>query len=221
VTSGDAGTKFFHAKAIVRHRQNFISSLEDNNGSLISGHDEKAYMLWEAYKQRLGTSEFSHMYFDLNSLLQPVGNLSCLEEPFLREEIEEIIKDLSADKSCGPGGFNREFLKKCWPIVAQDFLRLCHGFYDGNICMQSINNSHIVLVPKKENPSKIGDFRPISLLNSSVKLLTKILASRLQKVIARTIHTNQYGFIKERSIQDCIAWAFEYLHICKHSKKSW
>jgi hypothetical protein len=89
--------------------------------------------------------------------------------------------------------------------VAQGFLRLCHGFYDENICMQSINSSHIVLVPKKDNPSKIGDFRPISLLNSSVKLLTKILASRLQRVLTRAIHTNQYGFIKERSIEDCIA----------------
>jgi hypothetical protein len=71
--------------------------------------------------------------------------------------------------------------------------------------MQSINGSHIVLVPKKDNPSKVGDYMPISLLNSSIKLLTKLLANRLQKVITRLIHKNQYGFIKERSIQDCIA----------------
>jgi retron-type reverse transcriptase len=35
----------------------------------------------------------------------------------------------------------------------------------------------------------------------------------------RLIHKNQYGFIKSRSIHDCLAWAFEYLHICKKSKK--
>jgi hypothetical protein len=57
------------------------------------------------------------------------------------------------------------------------------------------------------------------LLNSSVKLITKILGSRLQKVITKAIHTNQYGLIKERSIQDYIAWSFEYLHICKQFKK--
>jgi hypothetical protein len=79
------------------------------------------------------------------------------------------------------------------------------GFYDGKICMQSINRSYIVLVHKKDNPSRVGDFRPISLLNSSVKLLTKILANKLQKVILQIIHKNQYDFIKERNIQDCLA----------------
>jgi hypothetical protein len=85
--------------------------------------------------------------------------------------------------------------------------------------MQNINASHIVLVPKKDNPKRIGDFKPISLLNSSVKILTKLLANGLQKVILKIIHTNQYGFLKERSMQDCLAWAFEYPYLCKQSKK--
>jgi retron-type reverse transcriptase len=33
------------------------------------------------------------------------------------------------------------------------------------------------------------------------------------------IHQNQYGFIKSRTIQDCLAWAFEYLHLCRKSGK--
>jgi hypothetical protein len=63
--------------------------------------------------------------------------------------------------------------------------------------MQSINDSYIVLVPKIDNPIKVEDYIPISLLNSSIKLLTKILANKLHKVITKLIQKNQYGFIKD------------------------
>jgi hypothetical protein len=52
-----------------------------------------------------------------------------------------------------------------------------------------------------------------------VKLITKFLANRLQKVITHLIHKNQYGFIKDRSIEECLAWAFEYLYLCKQTRK--
>jgi hypothetical protein len=45
------------------------------------------------------------------------------------------------------------------------------------------------------------------------------MANRLQKPVMRLIHKNQNGFIKTRTIQDCLAWALEYIHICHKSKK--
>jgi retron-type reverse transcriptase len=41
----------------------------------------------------------------------------------------------------------------------------------------------------------------------------------MQSVILEVVHENQYGFIKGKSIQDCLGWAFEYLHQCRHSKR--
>lgn len=76
-----------------------------------------------------------------------------------------------------------------------------------------------MLIPKKDSPVTVNDFKPISLLNYSLKLLTKLIANRLQAVILLVVHANQYGFIKGRTIQDCIAWTFQFLHICQKSKK--
>jgi retron-type reverse transcriptase len=45
------------------------------------------------------------------------------------------------------------------------------------------------------------------------------VANRLQKEIKICIHENQYGFIQCRTIQDCLAWTFEYLHQCQKSKR--
>jgi hypothetical protein len=76
-------------------------------------HETKASILWESFKERLGMSEFTHMYFDLSSLLHRTLDLDVLEEPFTQEEINGIIKGLPSDKSPGLDGFNSDFMKKC------------------------------------------------------------------------------------------------------------
>jgi len=60
---------------------------------------------------------------------------------------------------------------------------LIEAFFEEEICLRTINTSHITLIPKKDGPSTAADYRPISLLNTSFKLITKVLANRLQKII--------------------------------------
>jgi hypothetical protein len=71
---------------------------------------------------------------------------------------------------------------------------------------------------KTDNPVSVNEFRPISLLNSSIKLITKI---QFQLVILNFVHQNQYGFVKNKSMHNYLAWSFEYLVLCHRSKKKW
>jgi hypothetical protein len=216
---GDAGTKFFHANATSKHRHNSILSLSCDNGSVVFSHKDKEEVLFQAFKNRLGSSQPTSMVFNLSELIQPAHNLSTLDFPFSRSEIDQIIRNLPSNKSLGPDGFNTDFVKKCWSVIASDFFELCDKFYEGSICLESINDSYVTLIPKHSSPTSVGDYRPISLLNTSMKILTKLLANRLQLVITSLIHQNQYGFLKGRTIQDCLAWAFEYISICHKSGK--
>jgi hypothetical protein len=219
VTDGDICSRFFHAHATVKHMRNSIVLLSDDSGSIFSDHDLKANLLWNVFKCRLGSSAFSENVFDLSGLIMLQEGLHWLDEHFSKQEIDSIVAALPSDKSPGPDRFNTIFIKKCWPVISQDFYDLCEQFYHGDVCLQSINSSFIVLIPKKENVQLVGDFRPISLLNNSMKIITKLLANRLQTMMTSLVHKNQYGFIKGRTIQDCLAWAFEYIHLCHASKK--
>jgi hypothetical protein len=140
--------------------------LLDSDGNVKFQHEDKASLLWDAFKERLGQSEFYQMHFDMDSLLEPIPALDDLVTPFSTEEIDLVVRNLKAEKS--PGGFNTDFMKKWWDIIKFDFYELCSGFFNHNICLQSINGSFITLMPKADNPSRVGD-RPIS-LNNSVNL---------------------------------------------------
>ena len=119
------------------------------------------------------------MGVDLPVRIQPIAGLSSLAAPFSAEEINTVLKELPTDRAAGPDGFNGLFVKKCWPIIEKDFLALIQGFYDGRLSLENINGSLITLIPKMLSPEGPEDFRPISLTNTCLKFLTKLLTNRL------------------------------------------
>lgn len=68
-------------------------------------------------------------------------------------------------------------------------------FSNNHLDVSSINSCHISLIPKRDNPATVDDYRPISLLNYSLKSITKILSTRLQIAMPSLVHENQYGFL--------------------------
>lgn len=153
-------------------------------------HEGKESMIWNAFKGRMGISSNPTMLFDLQDLISLDVDMSCLIQPFSREKIDRIVAIMPPDKALGPDGFNGLFIKKCWPIIKEDFYKFCQDFFDGTVDLKLIKSSFITLIPKNNSRKTINDFRPISLLNCSIKILTKILAERLQLVILLLLHKN-------------------------------
>jgi hypothetical protein len=60
----------------------------------------------------------------------------------------------------------------------------------------------VVLIPKKDNPIKISDYRPISLSHSFAKIVTKLMANRVAPELEHLVSVNQTAFIKKRCIHD-------------------
>lgn len=96
-------------------------------------------------------------------------------------------------------------------MVKYDVCQLCEDFYWNRANFERINWANIVLIPKVDSPVSPGDYRPISLINSSLKILSKLLALRLSYVINSLVDVEQYAFLKGCWIFDNIATAEELI----------
>ncbi|XP_071678962.1 uncharacterized protein [Lolium perenne] len=152
-----------------RCRRNSIALLKDVDGTDVTDHQLMAGMLLKEYKDRMGHSEPISMQFELSRILQKVDGLDDLTRPFESKEMDDVIKEMPVDRAPGPDGFNGLFVKRCWSIIKHDFYQLAADFHNETIQLKNINGSYITLVPKKENPVHVNDFRPISLTNQSKK----------------------------------------------------
>jgi hypothetical protein len=84
------------------------------------------------------------------------------------------------EKSPGPDIYIELFFSSCWHILKEDLIKAIQHFYLMNSQgLHLLNQAYVVLVPKKQNATKVGDFRPISLIHSFAKVLSKLLANRL------------------------------------------
>ncbi|XP_073368071.1 uncharacterized protein [Aegilops tauschii subsp. strangulata] len=109
---GGENTKFFHAMATERYRRNSIASLKLPDGTVVTDHSQMEGIIWDCFKNRMGSSRGINMGFDLSSLIEPVVGLDVLTKPFEKEEMDLIVKHMPVDKAPGPDGFNGLFFKR-------------------------------------------------------------------------------------------------------------
>nr|GFB07560.1 RNA-directed DNA polymerase, eukaryota [Tanacetum cinerariifolium] len=102
-----------------------------------------------------------------------------LESSISNDEIRTAVWGCGVDKSPGPDGFTFEFFRKYWAVVGPDFSSAVEWFFE-----------------------HVSDYRPISLIGSLYKVVTKILATRLSLVISDLISDVQTVFLPNRQILD-------------------
>ncbi|KAJ0519996.1 putative RNA-directed DNA polymerase [Helianthus annuus] len=147
---------------------------------------------------------------------EDASSLIC---PFSLTEIKDAVWDCHGDRAPGPDGFNFKFIKRCWSGLEADFVKVLNDFYNNPVINRSCTSSFIALIPKLKDPLRPSDFRPISLIGSINKVISKVLVNRLKRVIGKVISEEQSAFLAGRSITDGPLILNELLAWMKYSKK--
>ncbi|GKV09210.1 hypothetical protein SLEP1_g20749 [Rubroshorea leprosula] len=217
---GDANTKFFHNCVKGRWRRNEINSIQVNGKQIR-----------EVGELKVGVAKYFQDLFTESNWLRPkldginfkqlshADNEPLMAE-FSEEEIKSAVWDCEPTKSPGPDGFNFKFIKAMWEDIKQDIIGYIQEFHDRGKIEKGANASFIVLIPKIENPQRIEDYRPISLIGVMYKILAKLLANRLRKVLDKIIGEQQMAFIKGRQLLDGVIIANEVIEEAKRKKKN-
>jgi hypothetical protein len=189
-----------------RKRRQYIPSLRKLDGTLAWNHEEKQHVLQDYFQRLIGMKERRQRTIRWENIhitqLQQLPGLE-LDRPFTEGEIEQAVRCLPNEKALGPDGFTNDFYKQCWQIIKMDVVNAFNAFYiHHNGALDHLNRAQVVLLPKTEIAMEPKDFRPISLIHSFAKLLTKVLAIRLAGYINKLVSSAQSAFIKKRCIQE-------------------
>ena len=114
-----------------------------------------------------------------------------LDADITDQELQQAVDDLNKDKSPGIDGLPSEFYKKFWPILKKIYKAFILYSYDNGFT-KTKNTSVTTLVYKdKGDIDRLKNFRPLSLTNTDMKIISKVNTTRLKKVMPTIIHKSQ------------------------------
>lgn len=217
---GDKNTKFFHTYASLRRNRNNISSLEVD-GRKLSNPDEIRGEAVDYFSNLFQEDETNRPIFqNLDFRKLNASQASELITPFSHMEIDQAVASCNPTKSPGPDGFNFSFIKAAWEVIKTDVYEIIQKFWEKGDLPKGCNVAFIALIPKISCPEGFKDFRPISMVGCIYKIIAKILAGRLKKVMGFLVGPHQSSFIEGRQILDSVLIAGELIESCKKSKKA-
>ncbi|XP_055826362.1 uncharacterized protein LOC129894731 [Solanum dulcamara] len=214
---GDKNFKYFHAIIRGRRRKLFIHRIQNDEGNWLQGDDDIARAACDHF-QNIFTGEDTHIQEDalqcIPKLVTDDQNRDLQALPTL-EELRTVVFSMNPNSAAGPDGMNGKFFQECWEIIKEDLFRVVLSFFNGQTLPKYYTHTCLVLLPKVSHPTKLSEFRPISLSNFTNKIISKLLCLRLAPTLPTLISPNQSGFVKNRSISENIMLAQEIIHQIK------
>ncbi|XP_019167296.1 PREDICTED: uncharacterized protein LOC109163029 [Ipomoea nil] len=206
----DANTKFYHRYASNRRKKNTLIKIMDNHGDWVEG-DSMTGVVLDYFKHIFTSSNPMNGDLIFSNVTPQVSQAQnvLLVRPFEIGEVRDALFEMYPDKAPGPDGMNPGFYHNFWDIVGSDVSNFIVNCLNTCSLPPSLNNTDVVLIPKKDVPEQVSDLRPIALSNIIYRIMAKMITQRMKPLMDSIISESQSAFIPGRLITDNILIASE------------
>lgn len=129
---------------------------------------------------------------------------SELQKPLSTGELQIALQSMECGRAPGMDGPPIDIYKSFWSVIGDDLLAVLNESLADGLLPLSCRRAFITLLPKKGDLKDIKNWRPISLLCTDLKKISKVLAIRVREVVGRVVHRDQTYCVPNRSIFDNI-----------------
>lgn len=209
---GDSNTRFFYASTVIRRRRNNIAAVLKENGDWAVEEKEVRLEFTNNFKSVYlagspsgvqGPIEIPlHIRREINPIPQEAG--PGLDRRPTNDEIKKAVFDLGPLKAPGPDGVTASLVQQGWDFFGPVLLKEVSQFFLTGTMEESFAHSNLILVPKVAGPTKVSDYRPISVCNVIYKVISKLIARKMQPWIDFLISKSQTAFVPGREISENI-----------------
>ncbi|KAL3679560.1 hypothetical protein R1sor_022516 [Riccia sorocarpa] len=208
---GDAPSKYFFARLRAKHANEEMTAIESNAGDILEDQVEILEEVQRFYQELYTAEEDTDEVLEtrrkvverIDRGLTTTDN-RVLEEVPSEELITRIVMEMPREKSPGLDGVMVEILRIGWEFMKEDCFLMVQGFWDKKKLIGKDRKGVIKLIPKNERKHLLKNWRPITLLTMTYKIIAKVMAIRLKDMLPRIIDTQQTGFVAGRNIIDNI-----------------
>ncbi|KAK3560393.1 hypothetical protein QTP86_008483 [Hemibagrus guttatus] len=213
----DVPSKYFFGLEKKNGQSRLIHTLHTGNGQYTTHTDEIRRYATDFY-QDLYRSEHRDSKELLDTFYQGLPQVSsednaALEGPLVLEELQVALNTMPGGKAPGIDGLPVEFYKFFWKELGEDLLEVLEESCRERCLPLSSQRAVITLLPKKGDLQDIKNWRPVSLLCTDYKVMSKALANRLRDIMDSVIQTDQTYCVPNRSIIDSVSLIRDILDV--------
>jgi hypothetical protein len=139
------------------------------------------------------------------------------DQKLAKGEVFNSLKKLSNGKAPGMDGIPVEFYDFFWSKLGDSYFELLEECFTTKELPLTMRTNVITLIYKKANRRDLKNYRPISLLCAVYKIIAKLFAERMKRVLSKVVHHDQTSFVPGRNIGENI---ITFLEVQEHMQRS-